>query len=76
MEKEQAEEDLKQVQESSRPTGSAVKLSACVCPVRSSRHRIRVAAAADLIVRASTDLSPRAARDLAATGRNRVYSYT
>ena len=43
----------------------------CLCaPVEELPSQVCVAEAADLIVRARTDLSPRATRDLATTGRN------
>ena len=59
-------------QESSPPTrrrGEALRRCA---PVEELPSQVCVAEAADLIVRARTDLSPRATRDLAAAGRNRV----
>ena len=72
---EGAEEDLKQVQESSPPTTRRCEALRQCAPVEELPSQVCVAYAADLLVRARTDLSPRATRDLAATGRNRV-SYT
>ena len=48
----------------------------CLCaPVEELPSLVCVAEATDQLVRARTDLSPCATRDLAAAGRNRVYVY-
>ena len=62
----------KAVQESSPPTRRRCEALRRCAPVEELPSQVCVAGAADLLVRARTDLSPRATRDLAATGRNRV----